>query len=152
MFLPKLLLTYRKQQSKIEILMDDVGALTELATSTAFREEFESEFGTEFDKEINSTTISKFVRTLSSELISMTSVLGGIVAAEALKITGKYTPIVQWYAFDQTKYLPEEVKSPEDQNRYSDNITSFGLDTQNDLSKMNVFLPGVGAIGCEVLK
>jgi len=83
----------------------------------------------------------------------MTSIFGGIVAAEALKLTGKFTPIDQWYGYDQVKFIPalEESKNNLDA-RYNDNIQVIGAAAQEALSKMNVFLPGIGAIGCEVLK
>lgn len=150
----KLLLEYRRRFEKsVDITLEDADELFSLATSTEFREIFEAEFGTEFDTEVTKEIVKKFVRTLHCELITVTSIFGGIVAAEALKMTGKYTPIEQWYAYDQVKYIPDISGLDEvvDQ-RYADNIAIFGSEIQENLHKLKVFLPGVGAIGCEVLK
>lgn len=82
---------------------------------------FDQEFGTEFDKEVTLPVIKKFVRSLGAQLITMTSIIGGIVASEALKLTGKYTPVDQWFGYDQVKYLPDDVELLDITSRYYDN-------------------------------
>ena len=37
-------------------------------------------------------------------------------------------------------------------SRYDEQISIFGNDVQDKLAKLNIFMPGVGAIGCEILK
>lgn len=152
-FFAKLLLEYRKISNKSDdISPEDAEAMFELSQSPALSDLFRDEFGTEFDTEVTLEIIQKFIRTLKSQLISVTSIVGGIVASEALKLTGKYTPIDQWFGYDQVKYLPTEVETLEEDNRYFDYSVAFGKETQKDLSSLNVFVPGAGAIGCEVLK
>jgi len=152
-FFAKLLLEFRKMLSKsTDILLEDATVMYELAKSQNFKDIFEQEYGSEYENEITLEIIKNFIRTLSAEVISITAIIGGIVASEALKLTGKYTPIDQWFAYDQIKYLPSEVELLDKNSRYFDNSVVFGLQLQHKLSKLKVFLPGAGAIGCEALK
>jgi len=70
-----------------------------------------------------------------------------MVASEALKLTGKYTPIDQWFGYDQVKYLPDEVEALDKDSRYFDNSIAFGKANHEKLAQLKVFLPGAGAIG-----
>lgn len=95
---------------------------------------------------------------LKAELPPITSFLGGIVAQEALKLTGKFTPFNQWFEFefnyltrDFHKKTNKEKKNTQN-NRYIEQIKVFGDDVQNKLSSLNIFLVGAGAVGCEYLK
>lgn len=150
LFFAKLLLEFRKTHS--EITMDHAEEMHELAMSESFKETFNGEFGTEYDNEITLDLIKKFIRVLKSEVITTTSIIGGLAASEALKLTGKYTPIDQWYGYDQIKYLPSEISEEAKSEKYLDNVVTFGSEIQSKLSSLNVFLPGAGAIGCEALK
>ncbi|CAI2375203.1 unnamed protein product [Moneuplotes crassus] len=152
-FFAKLLLEFRKlAQKSDDICADDCQQMFELATSPTFRDIYSCEFGDKFDEEITLEVIQKFVRTLKSELITITSIIGGVIASEALKLTGKYTPIDQWFGYDQVKYLPIDVDTFEEDSRYYDYTVAFGKEVQENISTLNVFVPGAGAIGCEVLK
>lgn len=93
---------------------------------------------------------------LRAELPPIVSFLGGVVAQEAIKLTGKFSPFNQWFEFEfnylskkKNKLDIEEIK---DLSRYSEQIKIFGKDIQNKLSSLNVFLVGAGALGCEYLK
>lgn len=148
LFFAKLLLEFRKKHKRSsDITVEDSEEMLNIATSEYFRNMFEQEFGTEFDKEVTLPIIKKFTRSLGAELITMTSIIGGIVASEALKLTGKYTPIDQWFGYDQVKFLPDDVETLDIDSRYYDNSCIFGKQAQTDLSKLKVFLPGAGAIG-----
>jgi len=82
------------------------------------------------------------------------SFLGGIVAQEVVKFTGKYTALQQWLHYDMFELLPDDP--PEDRatpgTRYDDQIAIFGQSFQNAAADMNIFLVGAGALGCEFLK
>lgn len=79
---------------------------------------------------------------------------GGVIAQEALKITGKLMPYCQWFHFENYECVPEtSVQEREPLNcRYDDFIAVFGRASQNKLSKANVLLAGAGSMGLEFSK
>lgn len=104
----------------------------------------------------------KMIKNLSlhvkKELPPITSFLGGVVAQEALKLTGKFSPFNQWFEFE-FNYLSKEYnkisveKNINEENvRYKEQIEIFGQEVQDKLNSLNIFLIGAGAIGCEYLK
>ena len=93
---------------------------------------------------------------LRYEIPSITSFLGGIVAQEAIKLTGRFTPFNQWFEFE-FNYLSSKNEKPKEYynikpSRYYEQIQIFGEEVQKKLNSLKVFLVGVGAIGCEYLK
>ena len=90
-----------------------------------------------------------------SEISPICSFLGGIVAHEIIKFTGKYTPINQWFWFEFSEIvenLPKNIDRTLKNSRYDDQIAIFGNNMQNNLSLANIFMIGAGALGCEFLK
>ena len=90
-----------------------------------------------------------------SEISPICSFLGGIVAQEIIKFTGKYTPINQWFWFEfseTTENIPENADKSLKNCRYDDQIAIFGNEIQKRLSDSNIFMIGAGALGCEFLK
>ena len=90
-----------------------------------------------------------------SEINPICSFLGGIVAQEIVKFTGKYTPINQWFWFEFSETienLPNEIDRTLKNSRYDDQIAIYGNDIQEKLSNLNIFMIGAGALGCEFLK
>ena len=90
-----------------------------------------------------------------SEISPVCAFLGGIVAQEIVKYTGKYTPINQWLYFDffeTVANLPENTDRTLKNSRYDDQIAIYGNDIQEKLEKSNIFMIGAGALGCEFLK
>ncbi len=92
-------------------------------------------------------------------LAPICSYLGGIVAQEIIKITGKFTPFNQWYYFDFFYLLKKDHKkkiyapSKEDlENRYFDQISIFGKEIQEKFNNLYLFIIGCGALGTEFLK
>ena len=89
-----------------------------------------------------------------AEIIPLCSFMGGIIAQEIVKYSGKFSPIEQWIWFDfydcvkDLKITDKNLKN----NRYDEQISIFGNDMQNILKNINIFLIGAGAIGCEYLK
>ena len=101
----------------------------------------------------------KIVRNISnwarSEISPVCAFLGGIVAQEIVKFTGKYTPINQWLYFDffeTVANLPENTDRTLKNSRYDDQIAIYGNEIQDKLEKSNIFMIGAGALGCEFLK
>lgn len=81
------------------------------------------------------------------ELGPVNSYFGGIIGSEAIKkITNMYTPIDQWYFWEDTSYLEYDETG-------RNNIEKIvGKDCYKKLTEANVFMVGSGAIGCEMLK
>ena len=83
------------------------------------------------------------------------SFFGGIVSQEVIKKTGKYIPINQyfWYDFFETiEDLHYNINRDIFASRYDDLISIYGQETQKKLNKLNIFIIGAGALGCELLK
>ena len=83
------------------------------------------------------------------------SYFGGIVSQEVIKKTGKYIPINQyfWYDFFETiEDLQYNINRDIFGSRYDDLISIYGQETQKKLNKLNIFIIGAGALGCELLK
>ena len=105
----------------------------------------------EFDK----LYIAKVIKWSKCEINPFCAFLGGIVSQEAIKITGKYNPIYQWLRFDFFEIIdniPNNCNRELLNNRYDDQIAIFGQEFQSKLEKLNIFLIGAGALGCEYLK
>lgn len=99
--------------------------------------------------------VVKRVAALSKCMISpMAAFLGGVVAQEVVKFTGKYTPLHQFLYFDMFELCP--AQEPADWRplggRYDDQIAILGASLQNAVQNLNLFLVGAGALGCELLK
>ena len=112
------------------------------------------------DTEISLSTneiLKKFSYICQGDLAPMQSVIGSIVAQEAIKACShKFKPIHQWLYFDSLNSLAESDLVPEDcvsqKSRYTNQIKVFGNEFQTKLANQNWFVVGSGAIGCELLK
>ena len=105
----------------------------------------------EFDRNY----IINALRWSKAEINPICTFLGGIVSQEALKRTGKYTPIYQWLRFDffeTIENLPNNVNRNLLNCRYDDQISIFGQELQEKLNNLNIFMVGAGALGCEYIK
>ena len=90
-----------------------------------------------------------------SEISPVCAFLGGVVAQEIVKYTGKYTPINQWLLFDffeTVANLGEKVTRTLKGTRYDDQIAIYGDEIQKKIEESNIFMVGAGALGCEFLK
>ena len=95
------------------------------------------------------------VRCAAAVLSPVAAIFGGITGQEVIKaITGKFSPIFQWFYMDALECVPKVV--PADAvataGRYSSQELVFGQAYQKVLGDLNVFLVGSGALGCEFLK
>jgi len=104
--------------------------------------------------EVDADVVEKVAAFASCMLCPMASFLGGVVAQEIVKFTGKYTPLHQCLYMDMFELAPKE--QPADctptGSRYDDQIVIFGKSFQEALGKMKLFMVGAGALGCELLK
>jgi ubiquitin-activating enzyme E1 len=110
----------------------------------------------------NTTLDEELVRTLAygsrGNLSPMAAFLGGIAAQEVQKATsGKFTPLKQWLHFESVECVPQSAKPTEEEaaaqgSRYDGQIAVFGKKFQEKLLKLNNFIVGSGALGCEYLK
>ena len=103
----------------------------------------------------NDKIITNIANWAKCEITPVCSFLGGIVAQEIVKFTGKYTPINQWFWCEFSEIvenLSNNIDRTLKNNRYDDQIAIFGNEIQNKLSDLNIFMIGAGALGCEFLK
>ena len=104
---------------------------------------------------LNEKIILNIANWSKSEISPICSFLGGIVAQEIIKFTGKYTPINQWFWCEFSEIvenLPDNTDRTLNYSRYDDQIAIFGHNIQKKLSESNLFMIGAGALGCEFLK
>lgn len=108
----------------------------------------------ELDGEIDAELATKFAHLCRGTLSPLCSFLGGVLAQEALKFTGKFTPISQWAYFDCLDVVPNPL--PQDRqlkfDRFDGQRYVFGDKIQQALMSLRLFLVGSGALGCELLK
>lgn len=105
----------------------------------------------EFDEKI----IYQVLTWAKCHIVPITSFMGGIVAQEIVKYTGKYTPIDQWLwfeFFESVENVPETANRSPLNSRYDDQIAIYGREIQEKLENLNIFMIGAGALGCEFLK
>jgi ubiquitin-activating enzyme E1 len=103
--------------------------------------------------EIEEPIFNKAVSWSGCSISPMAAFFGGIIAQEIVKFTGKYSPMKQWLHFDIYETLPrEEVNRQVSGSRYDDQIAIYGNELQQKLSKVNLFMVGAGALGCELIK
>ena len=104
-----------------------------------------------------------FVKTIKNlslwsraQISPIASFLGGVIAQEIVKYTGKFKPVKQWIWFNfnqlvenlNNKKIDRRIKG----QRYDDQIAIFGNEIQKKLENTNIFMIGAGALGCEFLK
>mmetsp|Transcript_1133 Transcript_1133/g.1581 ORF Transcript_1133/g.1581 Transcript_1133/m.1581 type:complete len:1190 (-) Transcript_1133:306-3875(-) len=87
-----------------------------------------------------------------AETNALAAFAGGIVAQEAMKQTGKYTPMKQWIYMHALQLLSLEKASKAVGDRYDYYRCLFGDSFVANAKKAKFFLVGCGALGCEFLK
>lgn len=105
------------------------------------------------DIELSEEVVKNVVSFSDCSISPMAAFFGGIVAQEIVKKTGKYTPLRQWMHHDIFEGLPREAVNREPlDSRYDDQIKIYGREVQEKLNKVNLFMIGAGALGCELIK
>lgn len=106
---------------------------------------------------VDEAAIEKEALLAKAELQPLASFFGAVVAQEIVKITGKYTPIHQWFHLSCAAVLPDDADYGADDykpinSRYDHIIAIFGKQFQQQLANMKIFMVGCGALGCENIK
>lgn len=90
------------------------------------------------------------------QISPISSFLGGLIAQEIIKFTGKYIPIKQWLWCNFYEIVENLNGNKIDRTlhgtRYDDQISIFGNEIQKKIEKSNIFIIGAGALGCEYMK
>lgn len=104
-------------------------------------------------EEIDEKLVRNVARFSQYQISPLAAFFGGIVAQEVVKFTGKYTPLKQWLHYDIFETLPAEgVDRTPLNSRYDDQVAIYGREIQEKLTRVNTFLVGAGALGCEFIK
>ena len=109
----------------------------------------------ELNKEDIKNLIKNLIKFSKAQHPSLCSFLGGMVAQEAIKFTGLYCPLNQWFwidIYDETIINLKNVDREILNSRYDDLISIYGRELVEKLHNCNMFLIGAGAVGCEYLK
>ena len=112
----------------------------------------ENPWSPEYSETLNKTfgENANLARTFGCEFLPVFSVLGSVAAFEAIKlITGKFMPINQFWCWYDPNLIT--INKP-----LTIGLTSigkiYGSDIESKLANSSWFIPGSGAIGCELLK
>lgn len=86
----------------------------------------------------------------------MAAFVGGVLAQEVVKCSGKFTPIPGFMHFTAWEALPKTAPSAEERlprgSRYDDLAAVFGWPFVERLGSLKYFMVGCGALGCEFMK
>ncbi len=109
------------------------------------------------DLEAHAKMVRRLALCARGQVSPVCALLGGVLGQEVLKaVSGKFTPIKQWFYYDGSDCLSDEPLSAEEvaplSCRYDGQIAVFGRKMQAQLGRLNMFLVGAGAIGCEMVK
>ena len=133
--------------SKIKKLFNDM--IETEKKNNIFYEDYDEDELQSFDE----LMISNMIRYSYYHIVPICSLIGGYLTQEIIKITGQFLPINQWLFFDlydhNYHYNKEKISND---SRYFYQESIFGKEIQKKLEKLNIFIVGAGAVGCELLK
>ena len=104
-------------------------------------------------QEFDELMISNIIRYSYYHIVPICSLIGGYMAQEIIKTAGQFFPINQWLFFDlydNSYHYNKDNISNDSKYFYQESI--FGKEIQKKLEKLNIFIVGAGAVGCELLK
>ena len=111
------------------------------------------------EEELDETLVKSIAHVAQGTLQPLCAFLGGSLAQEAMKaVSGKFLPQTQWAVFDAREVLASRAPSFDPTAFALTNTRLDGLricvgdSVVRSLAKTNLFMIGVGAIGCELLK
>ena len=147
----------RKESGKLPRAwnQEDSAKFTQVVESTIKKVGSDVEFNEETKK-----LAQLFALTCSGVFGPLAAFIGGFVAQEAVKaLTNKFKPINQFFYSDCTEIIPPQLLDAEKPiqlvqkgDRYDGLRICVGDDLFSKLSQIKIFMVGVGAIGCELLK
>eukprot|EP00658_Telonema_sp_P-2_P022153 TRINITY_DN18845_c0_g2_i1.p1 TRINITY_DN18845_c0_g2~~TRINITY_DN18845_c0_g2_i1.p1 ORF type:complete len:885 (+),score=270.50 TRINITY_DN18845_c0_g2_i1:192-2846(+) len=113
-------------------------------------------FGAPIFSDENADKVKRLAKTSGGSLSAMASIMGGFVAQEVTKLSGKYTPIDQWLQIDFLETLADEMPTGDQVaatgGRYDGTIAVYGKPFQDKVANLRAFVVGAGALGCEIAK
>ena len=133
---------------------DDLQAMMTIVQELVDQKEVDIEYF-----EVNESLMKKYIAFLSVELQPLSAFLGGVLAQEVVKCTGKYTPIPGFMHFSAFETLPDDEatlystvdKKP--RGHENDDLAAvFGWTMLEKVSNLKYFMVGCGALGCELMK
>ncbi len=101
--------------------------------------------------------IKKLALLSRTQLPTDSSFLGGVLSQEILKFSGLYKPLNQmlyynnYVTIENLKKDDDEINLFKKDRYYYENII-YGQNLINKLKKLNIFIVGAGALGCELMK
>jgi ubiquitin-activating enzyme E1 len=110
--------------------------------------------------EVDEKVLTELAYQAQGDIPGLVAFFGGLIAQEVLKCcSSKFGPVKQWLYFDSLESLPSAETYPRLAEtcaplgtRYDLQIAVFGTKFQQKVANLKVFLVGLGAIGCEMLK
>jgi len=145
---------YQEQNGQLPLVRDDAAAAACVKLAQELNESRKKDAKALSLEEVDADVVKKVALFARCSISPMCAFLGGIVAQEVVKFTGKYTPLHQALYFDMFELVPSPL--PADWkplgSRYDDQVAILGKSFQDRLANMKVFLVGAGALGCEYLK
>ena len=126
----------------------------ESGDGACWAQEFSWGFPSGEPRPVDSKRIGRFSNQFGTELTGFCAFLGGAVAQEVLKKTGKYLPIDGWIHHEDQALVTDEraTNLAPMGTRYDNQVMVLGKDFQARAANQQVFLVGCGALGCEYLK
>ena len=105
-------------------------------------------------EEVDESLMKEFDRESGAVIGGMCAFYGGVASHEILKaVSQKFTPIQQFLCLCYTQALPTGTIEYESKgDRYDSYRQVFGNAQQERMEKLNYFMVGAGALGCELLK
>jgi ubiquitin-activating enzyme E1 len=100
----------------------------------------------------------RFALHAGAELQAMAAFIGGVLAQEVVKCTGKFTPIPGFMHFSAFEALPDDAVRPNAEqtaprnSRYDELAAVYGWPFVEKLGNLKYFMVGCGALGCEFMK
>ena len=150
------LLNYYDEYGKLPEINNEKEAELIYNKIIKFKEKYkEIEFFNSFPEKVDKDLIINLIKFSKAQHPSLCSFLGGFVAQEAIKKTGLYCPLNQFFWIDIYEETFINLKNADrtiSNSRYDDLISIYGREFIDKSHTTNIFLVGAGAIGCEYLK
>eukprot|EP00428_Durinskia_dybowskii_P061198 CAMPEP_0170384462 /NCGR_PEP_ID=MMETSP0117_2-20130122/16010_1 /TAXON_ID=400756 /ORGANISM="Durinskia baltica, Strain CSIRO CS-38" /LENGTH=1179 /DNA_ID=CAMNT_0010640211 /DNA_START=97 /DNA_END=3636 /DNA_ORIENTATION=- len=108
--------------------------------------------------DLDEKIVSRYAIHAGVELQPMAAFIGGVLAQEVVKCTGKFTPIPGFMHFSAPEALPNEAETPSAADtqprgsRYDELAAVYGWPFVEKLGNLKYFMVGCGALGCEFMK
>ena len=114
------------------------------------------DLGEEQGFELDEKFLTRYAMHAATELQPMSAFIGGVLAQEVVKTTGKFTPIPGFFHFSALEALPNDRPAATDlvnRGLPTDELAEvYGWGFVEKLGNLRYFMVGCGALGCEFMK